>query len=107
MSQIQLPLLSNFTEKDEELESAPKSWENMIHNVENIIDIEVKEPIETKRKSFVSHSFSGQLSSKKHTDGPNLPAYSIVVDAWKEVEKPLPKMSLSKLTIDICIYVAR
>ena len=47
---VKPPLHSNVTEEDEELESVPKSWENMIHNVQNILGIEVQEPIEAKRK---------------------------------------------------------
>lgn len=61
---------------------------NLIHNVQNILGIEVQEPIETKRISFYLSLF---LPSRKIV-GPILPADGIVVNAWKEVERPLPKI---------------
>lgn len=82
------PLHRNVTEEDDDLESSSTSWENMIHNVQNILGIEVQEPIETKRISFYLSLF---LPSRK-IDGLSLPADGIVVNAWKEVERPLPKI---------------
>ena len=86
----------NVAEDDEELESVPKSWDNMITSVKGILDIETTEPEETARKSYLSQSFSGLPSSKKITDGPCLPADGIIVNAWKEAEKPLPKVTSFK-----------
>lgn len=68
----------------------------MINNVQNILDIEAQKPKEEVRKSFLSPSFSGLPTSKKMTDGPSLPADGIIVNAWKEVEKLLPKIASFK-----------
>lgn len=83
-------------EEDEELELIPKSWDNVVNNVQNILDIEAQKPKEEVRKSFLSQSFTGLSTSKKMTDGPSLPADDIIVNAWREVEKPLPKIASFK-----------
>ena len=62
---VDTPQHANAMEDDEELESVPKSWDNMIHSVRNILGIEAQEPQETARKSFLSQSFSGLPSRKK------------------------------------------
>lgn len=91
-------LHSNVTnvEEDEELKSIPKSWDNMINNVQNILDIKAQKPKEEVRKSSLSQSFTGLPTSKKMTDVPSLPADGIIVNAWKEVEKPLQKIASFK-----------
>lgn len=70
----------------------------MIHvnNVQNIFDIEAQKPKEEIRKSSLSQSSTGLPTSKKMTDGHSLPADGIIVNAWKEVEKPLPKIASCK-----------
>lgn len=83
-------------EEDEEFEQIPKSWDNMISNVQNILDIEVQKPKEEVRKSFLSQSFTGLPTSKRMTDGPSLPADGIIANAWKEIKKPQAKIASFK-----------
>ena len=81
---------SNFDEFDKEL--VPKSWDDLISNVQNIMNLEIKEDVAPDRASYLAQSFVGLPMSKKKSEGPCLPAEGIIINSWKDVSKSLPKL---------------
>ena len=63
-----------------------KSWDDLISNVQNIINLEIKEDVTSDRASYLAQSFVELPMSKKKSEGPCLPAEGILINnSWKDV----------------------
>ena len=82
---------SNFDEFDKEL--VPKSWDDLISNVQIIMNLEMKEYVAPDRTFYLTQSFVGLPMSKQKSEGPCLQAEGITINSWTDVStaKEVPR----------------